>query len=478
MIQMPEYMIAIQAIGRRIMEVGKSRSGNTLRKVLAVAILVLLVFIAQGFFLTGKEPSIEIKPEMPALGKRTPFNVEVSEFRRGLVQVKVECIQGDKSATLIDKTYPASSQFFPWGSKTVTDYLGGAAGTLSVPELKEGSAVIRVTAGRAATWLRRPDPVTSEISLPVRLIPPTIQVTSKHNYISQGGSELVTYTIGGTSVHDGVRAGSWWFPGYPLPGGGELDRFALFSVPYDMEKPDVRLIAADDAGNEAVETFIDRFVPKSFKSDTLNISDEFISKVVPEIMARASEMEDRGDPLANYLAINRELRVKNAETIKGLAQSSKPEFLWSGPFQMLPNSKAMATFGERRTYRYKGELVDHQTHLGYDFASVRNAPVPAPNDGIVLLTGYLGIYGNTVVMDHGYGLMSLSGHLSSIAVKEGQRVSRGDTIGHTGKTGLAVGDHLHFTTLLYGLPVNPMEWADEHWVRDRITRKLEEARER
>jgi len=458
------------------MEVGKPHSGNTSIKVLAVAVLILLVFIAQGLFLAGKEPFIEIKPEMAAVGKRTPFKVNVSEFRRGLVRVKVECIQAEKSATLIDKTYPASSQFFPWGTETVTDSLDSTVGSLNVPELKEGSAVIRVTAGRAATWLRRPDPVTREISLPVRLIPPSIQITSTHTYITQGGSELVTYTIGRTSVNDGVRAGSWWFPGYPLPGGGESDRFALFSIPYDMDKPDVRLIATDDAGNEAVETFIDRFVPKSFESDTLNISDEFISKVVPEIMARDSEMEDRGDPLENYLVINRELRAKNAETIRALAQSSKPEFLWSGPFQMLPNGKAMATFGQRRTYLYKGKVIDHQTHLGYDFASVRNAPVPAQNGGIVLFAGYLGIYGNTVVLDHGYGLLSLSGHLSSIAVKEGQQVAIGDTIGHTGKTGLAGGDHLHFTTLLHGLPVNPIEWADEHWIRDRITRKLEEAR--
>ena len=413
---------------------------------------------------------------MPAIGKQTPFQVEVSEFRRGLTGVMVECIQGDNAVTLVDKTYRSSSQFFVWGHKTVTDTLTGTAGSLNMPGLKEGSALIRVTAGRAATWLRRPDPVKEEISLPVRLTPPSIQVTSKHTYVSQGGSELVAYKVGETAVRDGVRAGAWWFPGYALPGGGERDRFALFSVPYDMDKPDVRLIAVDDAGNETEKNFIDRFVAKSFKPDTLNITDEFISKVVPEILARTSEIEDRGDPLENYLAINRELRVKNAETIKELAKGSKTGFLWSGPFLMLPNSKTMATFGEKRTYRYNGKVVDHQTHLGYDFASVKKASIPASNDGVVALARYLGIYGNTVIIDHGYGLMSISGHLSSIAVTEGQRVSRGDIIGNTGTTGLAGGDHLHFCTLLQGLPVNPIEWADGHWIRDRITRKLDEAK--
>ncbi len=458
------------------MDFGKVDSGSWLKKTVALAVLVLLAFIVQGIFFVGKAPSIEIRPAMPAIGKQTPFQVEVSESRRGLTYVRVECIQGDNAVTLIDKTYRAGSQFFLWGRKTGTDTLTGTAGSLNIPGLKEGSALIRVTAGRAATWLRRPGPVTGEISLPVRLTPPSIQVTSMHTYVSRGGSELVTYSVGKTAVRDGVRAGSWWFPGYSLPGGGEQDRFALFSVPFDMDQPDAHLIAVDDAGNEALKTFIDSFDAKSFKSDTLNISDEFISKVVPEILAQTPDVRDRGDPLENYLEINRELRMKNAETIKALAQESKPEFLWSGPFRMLPNSKVMATFGEKRTYMYNGKVVDHQTHLGYDLASIRHAPIPAPNDGIIVLARYLGIYGNAVIIDHGYGLMSISGHLSSIAVKKGQRVSKGDVIGNTGATGLAGGDHLHFCTLLQGLPVNPLEWADGHWIRDRITRKLEEAK--
>ena len=57
-------------------------------------------------------------------------------------------------------------------------------------------------------------------------------------------------------------------------------------------------------------------------------------------------------------------------------------------------------------------------------------------------------------------------------MKEGQKVARGDIIGKTGETGLAGGDHLHFCTLLQGLPVNPVEWCDSHWIKDRISRKL------
>ncbi|HWX25675.1 MAG TPA: M23 family metallopeptidase, partial [Vicinamibacteria bacterium] len=76
--------------------------------------------------------------------------------------------------------------------------------------------------------------------------------------------------------------------------------------------------------------------------------------------------------------------------------------------------------------------------------------------------------------DHGYGLLSLYGHLSSIDAAAGAAVKRGDLIGHTGSTGLAGGDHLHFSMILQGVQVDPKEWWDPHWIRDRITSKLAE----
>ena len=77
-----------------------------------------------------------------------------------------------------------------------------------------------------------------------------------------------------------------------------------------------------------------------------------------------------------------------------------------------------------------------------------------------------------MVIDHGYGLSSLYAHLSEIRVVEGETVERGQSIGMSGETGLAGGDHLHFTMLLSGLAVNPKEWWDAHWLRDRLGRKL------
>jgi hypothetical protein len=448
------------------------RSGHPFRIVFGIIGAVLLLFIALGFFRAGGRPGIRIEPRVPVIGKRTPVKIELSESRRGLTYVTVELVQGEKSAVLANKTYEFGSQFSFWGPRTARDTLQVDAGREVMTGLTGGDATIRVTAGRAGTWLRTPKPEVAELKLPVRLTPPSLQVTSTQTYVAQGGCEVVIYRVGASSVRDGVRSGNWWFPGYPLPGGGNQDRFAVFAVPYDMAQPDVRLITEDNAGNRAEVGFIDMFFPKPFKSDDMEVTDAFIGKVVPEILSQSPQIKDRGNPLDNYLAINRDLRQEDAEILKSLAGKSKPAFLWTRPFLMMPNGKVMAGFADRRTYRYQGKTIDHQVHLGFDLAVTQQSPIPAANSGIVVYARYLGIYGNAVVIDHGYGLMTIYGHLSSIAAAEGQEIARGDILGRTGATGLAGGDHLHFCTLLQGLPVNPVEWWDGHWISDRLANKL------
>jgi murein DD-endopeptidase MepM/ murein hydrolase activator NlpD len=108
-------------------------------------------------------------------------------------------------------------------------------------------------------------------------------------------------------------------------------------------------------------------------------------------------------------------------------------------------------------------------------ARVVNAPVTAANDGKVIHAQYLGIYGNCIILDHGMGVQSLDGHLSAFQVKEGDEVKKGQQIGVSGQTGMAGGDHLHFSMLVNGQFVNATEWWDPHWIEDRIMRKLREA---
>ena len=453
---------------------GKAR--RTLKRLLIMLIVVGVVIVGLAAFRVGPAPDISVQAGLPGIGKRTPITVRVQESGRGLGGLRVEFVQGDRVELLAEREHRPLEPWQFWGARTKKDQLELEVGRATLDGLQEGQAAIRVTAERAGSWLRRPRPAVEELVLPVKLRPPTLQVTSTHTYVAQGGSEAVVYRIGESAVTDGVQAGEWFFPGYPLPGGGERDRFALFAAPYDLEDSSpVRLVAEDDVENQVEVAFIDRFHSRPMKLDRVQVTDSFIDRVVPALMSATPELRDRGSLLENYLEINGELREANARTLRDLAKQTRAEFLWRRPFRQLPNSQVTSAFADRRTYFHDGREIDRQDHLGFDLASVSRAEVPAANDGVVLLARYLGIYGNTVVIDHGYGLQSLYGHLSSLNVEEGQEVGRGDVLGRTGDTGLAGGDHLHFTMMLQGLPVNPREWWDGHWIHDRIKLKLGDA---
>ncbi|HVT16499.1 MAG TPA: peptidoglycan DD-metalloendopeptidase family protein [Thermoanaerobaculia bacterium] len=450
--------------------VGERSTGGALPRMLVILVVLLLVVALTGTLWVGRAPRLEIKPSRPGIGRRTPILVKLNDAGR-VDKLTVEVVQGMDVKPVAEKSFAPHSAWAFWKAAAPAE-LAVEVGRDTVPGLRTGEAIVRATAQRAGSLLRSPAPVVVEVKLPVRLSPPALAVTSGFHYVAQGGCEAVVYSVGEGAVRDGVQSGEWWFPGFPL-GGDKRQRFALFAIPYETgDASKVRLVAEDEIGNRAEVSFVDLFFPKPLKTDTIQLNDAFLNRVVPEIMGQTPGLQDRGSPLQNYLEINGELRRKSSGELARLADKSAPRFLWKEPFLPMRNAKITAAFAQRRTYLYAGKKVDQQDHLGFDMASVEHDSVPASNSGVVLLARYFGIFGNAVVVDHGYGLMSLYGHLSAISVREGQEVKRGQELGRSGQTGLAGGDHLHFTTMLRGLPVNPVEWWDPHWIRDRLARKL------
>jgi murein DD-endopeptidase MepM/ murein hydrolase activator NlpD len=282
-------------------------------------------------------------------------------------------------------------------------------------------------------------------------------------------------------VASGVRVGKVEYPGFDAGGSDKTIKAAFFALLYDQDmKSAIVAFARDEAGNEAHATFIDNVFPKPFKKSRIELDDRFMNRVVPEIIQHSPELKtaapaEGGDMLDGFLKVNGELRKMNGDQIAALAAKTAPTRLWMGPFVQLGNSQVEAKFADHRTYVYKGKEVDQQDHLGFDLAVTANVAIVAANNGQVVHASWLGIFGNCVIIDHGMGVQSLYGHLSSIDVKVGDRVTKGQTIGRSGMTGLAGGDHLHFTMLVGGHPVNPVEWWDPHWIKDRVERKLQEA---
>ncbi len=254
---------------------------------------------------------------------------------------------------------------------------------------------------------------------------------------------------------------------------------AFFALLYDQDlHAPIVAFARDEAGNEAKATFVDNVFEKPMRRSRIEIDDAYMNRVVPEIIEHSPELKmaaPTGDMLPGFLKVNGELRRLNADAIAALAKQTSPTRLWSGPFVQLGNSKVEASFADHRTYLYKGKEVDQQVHLGFDLAVTQHVPVLAANAGTIVNASWLGIYGNCVIIDHGMGVQSLYAHLMSFDVKVGDKVTRGQQVGRSDSTGLAGGDHLHFTMLVGGRMVNPVEWWDPHWVADRVDRKLNEA---
>jgi murein DD-endopeptidase MepM/ murein hydrolase activator NlpD len=244
---------------------------------------------------------------------------------------------------------------------------------------------------------------------------------------------------------------------------------AYFAIPHDAPPaPAISLGARDAAGNEVRRAFAVRLLEKVFPADTIDISDRFLAAKIPEFGAADPSLP--ADPVAAFLVVNRDWRARDHQRIREVCATSAPGRLWDGPFLQMPNTKNMAGWAEARTYRHNGQLIDRQTHLGIDLAST-GAPC-WPNAGTVALSGDLGIYGQAVILDHGQGVFSLYGHLSRLGVKPGEQVARGAAVGASGQTGMAGGDHLHFSVLLSGTFVSPAEWLDAHWIADNVANKL------
>jgi murein DD-endopeptidase MepM/ murein hydrolase activator NlpD len=449
---------------------------------LLALVLILLLGAGGAYVIAGRGagPAITIAKPDKFIGTSTPLDVTISAPGGTLTGVSIVLEQNGKQVPLYTGAAPGKADVKQEGD---TLHIARDVGRQSVPELQEGTARIVVTASRPVLRGMRTLSTTAARDVKVRLQRPQISVISSKHYINLGGAEMVVYRATPPDITSGVLVGDLEYPGYPGAGanvieGVKLDdpavRIAFFALRYDQDlKTPIRLFARDEAGNTARADFDYTVFPKPFKKSRIELDDKFLDRVVPAILAGTTEVKPEGDQIAKFIVINGELRRLNAAKIASFARESAPEMYWRGVvFHPFTNNAVESAFADTRTYIYQGKEVDHQTHLGFDLASFTNTKLVAANRGKVVFASELGIYGNCVIIDHGMGVQSLYGHLSAITVQPGQMVEKEQEIGRTGMTGLAGGDHLHFTMLVNGQMINPVEWWDAHWIQDRILRKL------
>ena len=457
------------------------------RWLLVLVALVCAAFV--GLYVAagrGAPPQLTIDKPDRFVGQVGSLDVTANTPNAKLTKLAITLEQNGKIVPLFTLDGPQTASV----TRTDSTHLkvSRPLGKQSVPELQSGPARIVVIATRPSLLNLRQLTSTASKDFQVRLEPPRIAVLSTHHYVNHGGSEMVVYNATPADIASGVRVGDVEYPGFPAAGAGVEGaepsvKVAFFALLYDQPlNTPIAAFARDEAGNQAKASFVDNVFEKPFKKSRIEIDDKFINRVVPEIIEHSPELkmtapaQDSPEMLAGFLRVNGELRKINADQIAAVAAKTSPKRLWDGPFTQLGNSKVEASFADRRTYVYKGKEVDQQTHLGFDLAVTAHVPVAAAAAGTIVNASWLGIYGNCVIIDHGLGVQSLYGHLMSFDVKVGDRVTKGQVVGRSDSTGLAGGDHLHFTLLVGGRMVNPVEWWDPHWMTDRVDRKLREAK--
>ncbi|MDW8032210.1 MAG: M23 family metallopeptidase [Aquificaceae bacterium] len=415
-----------------------------------LAILSLLFITFYTFFLyMGGRPQLS-EESLKSLSLIPLEKRYLLQLNRPVKEVRLYAEQGGKNREIYSVRLPEPSKEVSF--------------TLKAKELGLKEGEVNLTLELSSGFLQKK---TYFLKALVDTLPPRFSLLAYTPTLSPGSTFAMKVKVEEEAqvllVHGEHRYGF-----YPVGSGYH---FGLFPVRLDLvEAQSFRVEVRDRAGNFSFQNLPLRLKEVKFKEDRINIDENFINRVIYPLLGE----EGKGlAPLEAFRRVNELWRARDAKKLEEIGRRSEPRVLWEGAFLQLPNSKVFANYGDLRHYLYQGQKVSESRHMGFDFASLERAPVPASNSGVVVYTGWLGIYGNTVILDHGMGLMSLYGHLSEVGVKEGQFVKKGEIIGRTGATGLALGDHLHFGLLVQGYEVNPLHWLDQKWVKSHIISVLE-----
>lgn len=431
----------------------------------------------------GENPQVQVVLPKKGIGLKHELAISASDFKSGLKYIRLGLKKGNTDTVLYEKHFPP----------------GGINGFIKGGTIKETSfkvliepGKLNITDGNAKLTLMVKDYAWSrwwngnrtliEKNLIVDMKPPRVMPISTSHNIAQGGSGLVIWKVSEKCPINGVQVGENFFPGYLAENIAKSDKTNIYmtSIALDHKQSAdsaVFIKAIDFGGNITKKGIRNHLRKKRFKKDTIRISDRLLNWKMPEFGNFVEVSENGQDRNLNiFLKVNQDLRKQNVKEIFSHTQSSDESIYWKGAFIRLPKSARRASFADLREYRYNRQTIDHQYHMGVDLASISHAPVPAANNGKVVFTGFIGIYGNTIIIDHGFGLFSTYSHLNDMSVEKGQMVKKEEIIGSTGTSGLVGGDHLHFAMIVHNTFVNPVEWWDGKWIKNNITEKINSAR--
>jgi murein DD-endopeptidase MepM/ murein hydrolase activator NlpD len=308
---------------------------------------------------------------------------------------------------------------------------------------------------------------------------PRVSIVGNSYKISRGGSALVVFKVDDENLRDiyilsnhnkHFKAEPFYKEGYYI---------ALLAWPVKDSGFKATVVVTDAAGNVA-KAYVPLYLKnKEYRLSKITISDKFLNGKITELADLFEETQGIASKLEQFKIINEDVRAQNEKLIHKITSKVPTDMI--SDFKMkklypLKNAQVVAYFGDHRKYYYKGRLISEAYHLGLDMASHAMAPIVTQNDGEVVFADYNGLYGNNLILSHGLGLYTLYGHCSGIDVNVGEDVPPNTKIASTGKTGYAMGDHLHFGVLVQGIEVRPQEWMDKQWIKLNISDIIKNAK--
>jgi murein DD-endopeptidase MepM/ murein hydrolase activator NlpD len=440
-----------------------------------IIILVIIIFFCIGSF-------IFISPQFEQNKPQIICDNEI--FWNLKTKLKIKIID-DTGVKYYKITYNDNDKKIKLNNKIIKDNKKEVIVEVTAPRLdifhKNKNITLKIEAVDNSKWnYFNGNIATKTIKLHIDTKKPIANVIDNTRYIRRGGSAVVVVKVKDDNLKNAYISFNDKINFKLIPFYKKDYFVSLIAWDIDIEEfKKVNLIACDKANNKTIVKIPFYIQPLKVKKDTINITPHFIQSVSSNVLEQSEEtipenLKDR------FIKQNKYLREKNIKFLRDFVSTHNDMTQINDfniqPFKRLKGSRTVSKYAERRTYLYNNEKIDEAWHLGIDWASIKKAPIRASNNGKVIYNDYLGIYGNTIIIDHKMGLSSLYAHISSSNVQVGDIIKARKKIAKTGSTGAVMGDHLHFGILIQGIEVNPLEWMDKHWIKTNITKILENSK--
>ena len=413
-------------------------------------------------------PKIEVKSKI-IVGESGKIDFKVSD-NYALKKVEVMLVNGKEHNTILDERFP----------KGVKEKEFHVTLPKSILTSKKSDWSYEIVATDRSLWnFFMGNSSHKKGKIYIDTIAPQVTIVSKSVAILKGGTALVIYRVDEDNLKESyVDIGQGiHFKGIPYKKRGVYA--TLIAWPFHFEQFHPKIVAVDKAGNRATIALDMRHDLKKYRVSYIAARDSFIDGKITELASRESKYAKINNRLQKLKAINETMRLENEKLIHKVTKKATPfGKKWSvQKLYPLHGAKRVSDFGVKRYYYYKKRenIISTSYHVGYDFASIKHDKIYSSMPGKVVFAGPNGIYGNMIIIDHGLGFYTLYGHISQMYVKVGQKVAAEEVIGLTGKTGLALGDHLHFGVLVQGVEVYPLEWMNKKWINDFILSVFQKA---